>query len=116
MEALIVRSLAGDSSADDEKRLSEWIAQSRENQRQYLDFKKAFELSKAYYAGQAPRTGSINIEKEWEHLAGRIRHMELSSRGQTPGDTIRKLVQDRHPTPRPWLRLATPILLLVPSG
>ena len=52
VDDLIVRSLTGETTAEDEKELSAWIAQSQDNERHYLQFKKAFELSKSYNPAQ----------------------------------------------------------------
>ncbi len=115
VESWIVRSLSGEASAEDERQLSAWIAQSEENERQYLMLKKAFGLSKEYYAHQTDAYPDINIDLEWNHFVNQLTRKEKGTNPPPSAVRTRMLSPERN-APRMWLRVAAAIVLLVASG
>ncbi len=108
MQALIIRHLTGEASAEEEKQLSAWIAQSQDNEHHYRDLRKAFELSNRYYTNRSDQDPDINIDKEWNHFVNQINEKPTAD---TP---VRMLIPDQ--SPGRWLRVAAALALLVASG
>ena len=115
VENLIVRSLSGEASAEEEKQLSAWIAQSEENERHYLGLAKAFELSKNYYVHQTHQDPDINVDQEWGHFVNQISKKEERTASRPPVTRARNFIPEAN-APRLWLRVAAAIVLLVASG
>ncbi|CAN5410760.1 FecR domain-containing protein [soil metagenome] len=99
IEHLITRSLMGEASADDEKKLSEWMS-IPENVSKYQKLSKAFELSAKYYSNKTKEDSDIDVEKEWDVLASKIENREAAPL--------------RHSIP--YLRMAAAFLFLAVSG
>ena len=104
IEELITRSLAGESSTDDEKKLSEWLAVTPDNANQFQKFKRIFELSHTFYAQKTNQIVNIDVDNEWKTFASRIEEKKV-----TP---VRQLV----PMYAPWLRIAAALLFISISG
>lgn len=111
---LIARSLTGEASAEDEKKLSSWIAESQQNERHFLALKNAFELSGTYYAHQTLQDLDINIDQEWDHFTNRARKKEESTAARDVKPMGISMPGSR--TIRPWLRVAAALVLMVAAG
>ena len=105
VDELITKYLAGEASAEEEKQLLAWIAQTPENERHFLGFKKVLDLSQKHYAREAGQH-QVNIDQEWNHFVQQI--------NKAKEKTIR--LQPTQPSSRMWLRIAAAVLLLVASG
>ena len=107
MNEMITRFLTGEATAEQEKKLLDWIAEHPENERLYVDFKKAFELSKTHYNPHSPEELDINLDQEWDQF---IRNKEAEKTKTVslpaPETTSRRV----------WLRVAAGMLLLLVAG
>ena len=107
LNELIPRYLVGEASAEEEKQLLTWIAQAPENERQYLSFKKVFELSEKHYTDKAGQTLDINIDNEWNHFISTIDKTQ-----EKPVHTL----QGNMGASRLWYKIAATLLLLAVFG
>ena len=71
IEDLIARSLAGETTKEDEANLTAWIDLSEKNGSQFQKLKRAFELSDAFYK-KAKIEPELDIDKEWNHFLKQI--------------------------------------------
>jgi len=101
IQSLITKHLAGEASADEQKELSLWMAESPENRRHYDDLKKAFELTEKHFAFSASEDLNIDIENEWDHFTETI----------GSGKATRRLSPARV-----WLKIAATVLLIMATG
>ena len=104
---MITRYLTGETTADQEKKLLGWIAEHPDNERLYLDFKKAFELSKAHYNPRAPEDLNIDLDLEWDQFI-RNKKAEKTKNVSLPAPETTSRWQ--------WLRVAAAMLLLLVAG
>jgi len=106
-EDLIIKSLAGEASPEEEKQLLIWIATHANNERRFVRLKKIFELSKTHYTTEAESIAHINVDQEWNHFVARV---EQSKEKPTIA------LQQGGSGARTWLRIAATLLLLIASG
>lgn len=102
IDELITRSLAGESSAEDEQRLKAWIALSKENDRYYQKLSRAMALADRHYQTQS-LVPEVNIDAEWNQFLGTI--------GKKEKNNVRTLAPGGW-----WLRIAAAVFLIVTSG
>lgn len=107
IDDLISRSLAGESSAEEENQLATWIAQRDENKLHYQKTNRAFDLSGNYFTTKISKEPNLNIDQEWNHF---LKHIDLKQTGN-----IRSMSSERNPI-QLWLRIAATVLLVVASG
>jgi transmembrane sensor len=104
VKTLLTRHLAGETSPEEDKQLHSWLRQSAENERQYTEFKKVFELSMKHYAQKTGEELPINIDREWDHFMDTIHN--------TPA----KAVKLQSSSNRIWLKIAASLLIVIISG
>lgn len=107
IDELITRSLAGETTAEEEKNLSAWIALAEKNKEHYEKLKRVFMLGDAYYKKPKQAEPALDIDQEWNHFLKQI--------DAKPKDNVRTL---HHPTKTSsiWMRAAAALLLVVVSG
>jgi transmembrane sensor len=104
VKALVTRYLAGEASADEEKQVLSWIGQSSDNERQYLEFKKVFELGRKHYVLKSNEDLPINIDQEWNHFVRTVTSKE------------KPVVKLQSPSLSLWLKIAASLLIILVSG
>ena len=104
---MITRYLTGEATAEQEKRLKDWIAENPENERLYLGYKKAFELSKTHYNPHAPEILDIDLDKEWDQFLNNKKGEQTKTVTLSAPATASRRV---------WLRVAAGVLLLLVAG
>jgi len=104
---MIARFLTGEATAEQEKKLVDWIAELPENERLFLDFKKAFELSKDHYRPHSPEDLDIDLDQEWDQFI-RNKKAEKTKNVSLPAPETTSRWQ--------WLRVAAAMLLLLVAG
>lgn len=62
---LIVKYLSKQTSTEEEGLLFDWIQQDKQNQEQFDEFKKAWELSESHFD---PEINAINLDVEWSKM------------------------------------------------
>jgi len=102
---LIVRQLTSEITADEEKRLQEWIALSEKNRKVYDAIKKALELTGKHYTPTDYRDINVNVDEEWSHFLESVKRGKKTVRF-TPESSGKNL----------WMRIAAVLLLVVVSG
>lgn len=108
VKELITKYLADEASSEEARALQEWITQAPENERQYLAYKKVFDLSQQHYAQKADETHTVDIDHEWNHFMNNIRGRVLE-----PETKIRALEK---PSYSLWYKIAAAILIVAVSG
>lgn len=107
VKELIPRYLAGETSAEEEKDLLAWIAESPNNERHYRSMEKIFQLSDKHFAESKSLNLDINIDEEWNSFTQTITQKKSAS--------VRKLEPDNKPI-HIWYKVAAAVLLLVVSA
>lgn len=98
IDDLITKHLAGETSPDEETKLSAWITHDDANRRHYEALKKTFQLTEQYFAVPEGEKLDINLNEEWDHFTAKI--------------GVRK--NTRHlSTGQFWLRIAASVLFLM---
>jgi ferric-dicitrate binding protein FerR (iron transport regulator) len=108
VKELITKYLADEASSEEARALQDWITQAPENERQYLAYKKVFELSRQHYAQRAEETHTVDIDQEWNHFMTNIR-----TRAAEPEAKIRTLEKTSYSL---WYKIAAAVLLVAVSG
>lgn len=108
VKELITKYLADEASTEEQRVLRDWIAQTPENERQYLAYKKVFELSQQHYARKTEETHTVDIDQEWSYFMNNVRGRETESETK-----IRSLGK---PSYSAWYKLAAAVLLFAVSG
>jgi transmembrane sensor len=108
VKELITKYLADEASSEEAHALQDWITQAPENERQYLAYKKVFELSQQHYAQKAEETHTVDIDQEWNHFMNNIRE-----RAVEPETKVRMLEKPSHSL---WYKVAAAVLLVAVSG
>ncbi|MBL7861259.1 MAG: FecR domain-containing protein [Cyclobacteriaceae bacterium] len=103
IDELIARSLAGESTAEEEERLSTWIAQSDDNRQRFQKIKRVLTLSDAYYKTKQQEP-NLDINQEWNHFltlidSGKERKLRPAAKSYSL-----------------WMRVAAAVLLVVAVG
>ncbi len=106
VKELITKYLADEASSEEARVLRDWIAQTPENERQYLAYKKVFELSQQHYARKTEDTHTVDIDQEWSHFMNNVREKETEAK-------TRSLEK---PSYSSWYKLAAAVLLFAVSG
>jgi transmembrane sensor len=104
VKTLLTRHLAGETSPEEEKELQAWVRQSAENERQYSEFKRVFELSVKLYAQKMGEDLPINIDREWNHFITTVHNASVNA------------VKLQSPANRIWLKIAASLLIVIMSG
>jgi len=106
IDELITRSLAGETTAQEDQELATWIALSTKNQEHFNTLRKVFELGDSYLkqAGQVTR---INLDQEWNKF--------LTQSGAAKDEKVRPLHQETNKS-NYWLRIAAAVLVVLVSG
>jgi len=107
IDELITRSLAGETTAEEEKNLSAWIALAEKNKEHYEKLKRAFMLGDAYYKKEKQPEPVLDIDQEWNHFLKQI--------DAKPKDNVRTL-ESPSKTYSVWMRVAAALLMVVVSG
>ncbi len=71
---LLTRYFSGETSQEENREVEEWIAQSKNNLKEYNQVKQAWDLMDKTYRGR-----EIDIEKEWKYLQSKI-HLHADNR------------------------------------
>lgn len=108
VKELITKYLADEASSEEVRALQEWITQAPENERQYLAYKKVFELSRQHYAQKASDTHTVDIDEEWGHFMSNIRGRIIEP--ETKNRVLEK------PSYSLWYKIAAAVLLVAVSG
>ena len=108
VKELITKYLADEASSEEARVLRDWIEQTPENERQYLAYKKVFELSRQHYTRKTEETHAIDIDHEWNHFMNNVHVKEIE-----PETKIRSLDK---PSYSSWYKLAAAVLLFAVSG
>lgn len=108
VKELITKYLAGEASSEEVRALQEWITRAPGNERQYLAYKKVFELSRQHYAQKADETHTVDIDQEWAHFMSNIR-----GRATAPETKIHALETSSYSL---WYKMAAAVLLVAISG
>jgi transmembrane sensor len=106
VKELIATSLAGEATAEQQKKLGEWINASADNARKFEAYKKVFALSEKHYARRNEQRLNIDIDQEWNHFTNRI----IASGLDKP---VRKLEAERSNI---WLKVAASLLIVLAAG
>jgi transmembrane sensor len=106
VKELIPRYLAGEASVSEEKQLLDWIAQSRENEQEYLTSKRVFELGQKHYADKINESINIDIDEEWKHFVNSINTNEKKVR----------TLPDTKNTKQLWYKIAATISFIILTG
>ncbi len=101
---LISKYLSKQTNAEEERLLSDWIEKDKQNQLQFDEFKKAWEVSETHFD---PEIDAINIDEEWSK-------MELEISNTKTIDILQQTKKFR----LNWMQIAASIsiLLLIGSG
>lgn len=78
IDELIIKHLAGETSADEENRLLAWVGESDENRRHFALLKHAFKVSTNHVELPPSENLPIDIEQEWD-----IFQEKVGQRGKT---------------------------------
>jgi ferric-dicitrate binding protein FerR (iron transport regulator) len=105
VKELIPRYLTGEASSEEERKLLTWIAETPENEREYLGCKKIFESSETYYSKKATEELDVDIDKEWNHFLGNIAEKDARIRTLEP----------KTPSYGIWYKIAATVLLIAVS-
>jgi ferric-dicitrate binding protein FerR (iron transport regulator) len=108
VKELIVKYLAGETSVAEAQELQSWIAKAPDNERQFVEFKKMFEVAQKHYPHQPKEINDINIDDEWNHFLSTVNK-------NSEEENIRRINHGDQPS-RLWFRIAASLLLLVASG
>ncbi|MBY0434844.1 MAG: FecR domain-containing protein [Cyclobacteriaceae bacterium] len=86
----IAKSLARETSAEEEAALMSWRQQASANEKHYQDLEKAFDAGDRYYQSQSKAELAIDLDKEWAHLQSRLMEAEEAPvRTLWSGQTLR---------------------------
>jgi len=106
---LIARYFAGEATPDEIISLSSWIKETDDNRKLFTDYKKAWELSE-----QLAIDRKVNLDDEWEKLAGRISASVTSQDRDVK--TLNISAVKKKPVFAGWLKLAATLLVLIASA
>lgn len=98
----IAKSLARETSTEEEAALARWRQQASANEKHYQDLKKAFDAGDRYYQSQSKAELAIDLDKEWAHLQSQL--------------TVTKEAPVRTLWSSQALRIAAGIILVAISG
>jgi transmembrane sensor len=107
IDELITRSLAGETTAEEGKNLSAWIALAEKNKEHYEKLKRVFLLGDSYYKKAKQPEPALNIDQEWNHF---LKQIDAGHK-----DNVRTLNSPAK-TYSMWMRVAAALLLVVVSG
>jgi transmembrane sensor len=112
VKELIPKYLAGEASIEEEKQLLAWVAQSPENEQEYLASTRIFELSQKHYATKTNElaTHNIDIDQEWNQFVNNI-----NANDNANDKKIRTLSTDRS-SKQLWYKIAATISFLILTG
>lgn len=65
---LIARHLAGETTPEEQQKLTSWINEDPENGRHYDQLRKAFELAEKHFSSPVRATLDIDVGREWDHF------------------------------------------------
>ncbi len=106
MEELFTRKLSGETSAEENQVLAEWMETNAIHADEYEKLKRVFELSNKYYLHRA-RASAIDVEMEWKIFSDKI-----ESLNETP---IRKIVPLQFQL-APLLKIAAMVVFTALAG
>jgi transmembrane sensor len=106
IDELITRSLAGETTAEEEKNLSDWITLTEKNKEHYQKLKRAFMLGDRYFKNTKQPEPVLDIDREWNHFLKQI--------DSSKSDNVRTLSPVK--TYSMWMRAAAALVLVVLSG
>jgi transmembrane sensor len=107
MEELMARYLTGEASAQEQKQLFTWIDASSENETNFKQFKKVFELSDQYLQRKRSEEINIDVDNEWAAFSATVENRKMRSL---------ETDNDRDGRYKPWMKMAAAIVLLVASA
>ncbi len=109
VQELIVKYLAGEAGTDDIRMIENWRKENRDNEKQFLEYKKTWDLAeKSSYEPGKVLTG-IDLDHEWIILKNRIDNAEEAKTTILhPAQKISFLQQN-------WLRVAATVALVAIS-
>lgn len=103
IDELIARSLAGESTAEEEERLSSWVAFSDDNRLHFQKMKRVITLSDAYYKTKQQEP-NLDLDQEWNHFL-----IQIDSRKE-------RILRPAAKSYSLWMRVAAAVLLVVAAG
>ncbi len=107
IDELITRSLAGETTAEEEQNLSAWRVLSDGNSKHYQNLKRAFLLGDSYYKKEKQPEPVVDVDQEWNHF---LKQIDTGNK-----DNVRSFNSPAKAYSM-WMRVAAALLLLVVSG
>lgn len=106
IKELIAKSLAGETTAEQELQLQKWLQSDSENQKYYESVRKVSQLVEDRFAIKESKNIEIDLDAEWNTFINRIDHERDSVFRPEPKDTSNSL----------WLKIAAGLLILVTAS
>jgi transmembrane sensor len=103
LKELIAKSLAGETTPEQESQLREWLQRDPANQRYFDSLRKVTTMVDDRFGTAEAKNLSIDVEHEWKKFLPNVQH-------QTD-DPIVKMTESRWPGL--WLKIAAGLLLLI---
>lgn len=105
---LIAKSLANETSMEEEKALQEWISRSPSNEQQFLAYKKAFTVTQQHLKTREHRDlDAIDVDAEWKTFTKTI---------HAQSDNNIRTLEPAPSASSPWWRMAAAVLILITAG
>ncbi|MDH5474558.1 MAG: FecR domain-containing protein [Cyclobacteriaceae bacterium] len=101
---LIAKSLANETSVEEEKQLRDWISEDSDNEHYFEDYHKTLTLVDSHYPKDKSQNIPIDIDKEWTHFVNVIENRKTKV---IPLESSNKSVQ--------WLKIAAVISFIIIS-
>lgn len=107
-DELLTKQMLGETSAQEQQMVQEWLSESKEHQQQYDHFKKIWDDSKRIAVNS-----TVNVDDAWARFQQRIERAEAPKANTIPFPAESKKKSKTFGT---WLKAAAVMLLIVSGG